>query len=826
MMREKTLVLAMFFSCTLQPAHSAASSGRWIPTAAKIGVRSIWERPAFPLRLRGGDRQPPSLERNVTDTDVVRVLAHMLTPDSNQIRAAEEEMDHMVRQQAAGCCRGLLACMLRNGTAIELRQLAAVLLRRRIGEMWEMLSEQQQCDVQQRLGDALVDDLAASSAKLRRLLALCIAAVTSLSSTVLQLDALVERVLAAAASKEGPPTVAVAAISILEMLMESMASDMHRHLAKIHDVAIAGLDHTQGEVRMSSVKLGSSLLVQTLGRTDPGFTAELVQRLHALLSRAVNERDAVSVHCILLSLAEVVPYAWGNEACDRTQDMLSLALNVTVEASMPLVVCESAALFVVELVQCQTHVIIDQRLFASITRSLTAHACASLVHQVASTRDLHHLLRIARAADTHQAHPPFGSHVMEKRQDVLVGDDNEMSVERQSEAHGSAECEEDIQARCDITLRALRMVLSSDGCISAVTAFKHHVDVLCLGATNEQLGAKLLLVRMCSEASAACEEKPLISLNLVSLPPPLPSSSNVSDAPGCTSATCSGMPLSGVGCWVGLTCMSWQTNWALSTLVEGMVHSDGGIRRLALHSASGIVAALQLDWSQQNEQTLVQVLLKLAREAAAKPLLELSGSEDDTAAVVRALAVLMSRLDLQPAIHALLPDLVTVFAELLSSAAQQTGVPAHVQKAALESLSAVARVAKGQMPDRLLSTCFEAIDPFLLGQSGPDCGSEAQEDSLVTEREVWVASIECLGALAMAGTWNTAAMQQHAVSMVERLLLALTDADADDSSVREAALAALPHLAHALGDTFYPFLPVVRLTCRTFRDFFSFAVAA
>ena len=52
-------------------------------------------------------------------------------------------------------------------------------------------------------------------------------------------------------------------------------------------------------------------------------------------------------------------------------------------------------------------------------------------------------------------------------------------------------------------------------------------------------------------------------------------------------------------------------------------------------------------------------------------------------------------------------------------------------------------------------------------------------------------------------------MRNHAVWMMERLLLALADDDGDDACVREAALAALVHVARALDDTFYPFLPLV-----------------
>ena len=321
-------------------------------------------RPAFPLRLRGGSAGAKLQSgTNVTDVDVVRVLAHMLTPDSDKIRAAEEEMDEIIRKQPANCIKGLLVCMLCEGTAMELRQLAAVLLRRRINDMWAKLSDEQQNDVQLRLGDALVENLASTSVKLRRLLALCVSSVAALSSTAVQLDSVVERILSVANSTEASPTSAAVAISILEMLMESIAHDMHRHIPQVHEATLAALQHTHADVRTSSVKLASTLLVHALGRTNAGFSGELMQRLHSMLARAVVECDSATADCIFQSLTEVVPFVWDLEACTRTQHMLTLALNVTAQAAMPLKVRERASLFIVELVQCQAHVLRDQRAF-------------------------------------------------------------------------------------------------------------------------------------------------------------------------------------------------------------------------------------------------------------------------------------------------------------------------------------------------------------------------------------------------------------------------------------------------------------------------------
>ena len=139
---------------------------------------------------------------------------------------------------------------------------------------------------------------------------------------------------------------------------------------------------------------------------------------------------------------------------------------------------------------------------------------------------------------------------------------------------------------------------------------------------------------------------------------------------------------------------------------------------------------------------------------------------------------------------------------------------------ALQSLAAVAAVAKRRMPANLLSAALDAIDPILSGEAVAD-GAQGEEraggalghggvmSQHATERRLWVAGLECLAALAQAGAWDSDALDRHGLRMIERLLLALGDADPDDSAVREAALAALEHVAAALADSMYPFLPLV-----------------
>jgi hypothetical protein len=66
-----------------------------------------------------------------------------------------------------------------------------------------------------------------------------------------------------------------------------------------------------------------------------------------LWQRAVARSDADTADCVLVSLTEVVPFSWGDDACSRTPQMIDLALNVTACGTMPLALREHASLFVV-----------------------------------------------------------------------------------------------------------------------------------------------------------------------------------------------------------------------------------------------------------------------------------------------------------------------------------------------------------------------------------------------------------------------------------------------------------------------------------------------
>jgi len=271
-----------------------------------------------------------------------------------------------------------------------------------------------------------------------------------------------------------------------------------------------------------------------------------------------------------------------------------------------------------------------------------------------------------------------------------------------------------------------------------------------------------------------------------------------------------------------------QTSWALGTLHEALTYRHDSLGRLGLECAAGILAPLALDWSSSAVQDLSRHLVSRLEGipefgvAAGKASAE--AAEAEAAAVAHALAALMQRLEAprlgRPShLLNLLPELVSGLVHLLSghSAQQAAGGSSltrrRLELASLQSLTAVARASTRRLPPALLQAARAAIDPFVLSQlPAPRNSDETAHtgQTLVTERDLRAASLACLGALAAGAAWDKSSMQQHAVWMMERILLALDDDDHDDASVREAALAALVDAAQALGDTFYPFLDLVR----------------
>jgi hypothetical protein len=296
-----------------------------------------------------------------------------------------------------------------------------------------------------------------------------------------------------------------------------MAHDMHRHVGKVHEAALAAMQHAHSSVRLNSIKLASTLLIQSDGRINAVRSAPLMQSLHSTLVRAVDECDAATADRVFVALTEVVPFSWGTEACSRTQHLLDLALNATVDDRMPLDVCEHASLFIVELAQCQPHVLTDQHLFRSIVRRLTNEAWRAMLELAASSSNVDRLLSIVSSDESPSSDNPSASYVQEKREDML-------ELAEQSVRDGgprvevrSADAIIDTEKRCINLVRTLRLLVQSDGVDEAVRALARQLRVLSSETTSQGQMVHVLLLRTCCEASLNSPLRGLQSMNMVRL---------------------------------------------------------------------------------------------------------------------------------------------------------------------------------------------------------------------------------------------------------------------------------------------------------------------
>jgi hypothetical protein len=457
---------------------------------------------------------------------------------------------------------------------------------------------------------------------------------------------------------------------------------------------------------------------------------------------------------------------------------------------------------VTELAQCHPHVLREHRLFVSVTQRLTNMACSALLDHAKHAKSA-----VEFALFTHSENPPssafgLGKHVLEKREDVLMQETNEKEGGKEKREDGLMQDDDVAHARktgetegadvdngdvdngdslateaekqCDVLVRALRLVLQSEGAKEAISACARQLDVICSSGSTRHRMVELVLLRTCSEAALAS--------TLQCLQPDVAAS-------------------------------------VLKKLVDAVdQESNMTIRRLGIQCAADILKALDLNWSHELLQRLLRRLLQDVRASAFRNTdnadntqntyledvrasaslsdahaqggaqggaveahksgaaeggeAEAEGGEaeavtmhsrdkthdtentdntdhTDNIASSRALAAIMTRVQIDPAVDELLPELVAVFGLLLSSTQGKIGANL-VQQAALESLAAVATVAKRRMPPHVLATALQAIDPFLLCQLATNRAPGNSEEGM-THRQIWVESIECLAALAIAG---------------------------------------------------------------------------
>jgi len=154
------LILCLFTAAPISLSSRNVPSARSGPPAfhARVArnplVLSGSFQPRGILVLRGGDSaedpveetliaEPPTEERAAEIREgLERILLRLMHPDSDTIRGAEKEFDAICSDPVAA--EQLAAIALDPPTADGLRQLAAILLRQRLTDLWGRMSAERQ----------------------------------------------------------------------------------------------------------------------------------------------------------------------------------------------------------------------------------------------------------------------------------------------------------------------------------------------------------------------------------------------------------------------------------------------------------------------------------------------------------------------------------------------------------------------------------------------------------------------------------------------------------------------------------------------------------
>ncbi|KAJ1476513.1 armadillo-type protein, partial [Baffinella frigidus] len=340
------------------------------------------------LVLRGGDSaedeadadaviaEPPTEEQAAAIREgLERILLRLMHPDSDTIRGAEEEFDAICSDPTAA--EQLAAIALDPAAPEQLRQLAAILLRQRVTDLWIRMSVERQDALQDGLISGVTGvGVTAPSKALRGELARLVGLTATLSPTMFKLQGVVKRAVAAAApGEEGGETqkdVRVAALELLGMLEETVGEELEAQRDSIDKVCEPALASTHPEIQRAAVKLAVSAAVRAHARegvSEAGPT--LLEPLYNVLARAVHDGDQEGAGTVLEGITDIVAMGWHAVDEKRVAPLVGIALEALSAArALSLRNRERAALLLAELATCRPDLLTDHHLVPKIVDAL------------------------------------------------------------------------------------------------------------------------------------------------------------------------------------------------------------------------------------------------------------------------------------------------------------------------------------------------------------------------------------------------------------------------------------------------------------------------
>lgn len=188
-------------------------------------------------------------EAYVPAQEVEGMLSRLLAPDTSTVRSAEHEANS--KMESVSFSTTLLGIALDESARLELRQMAASMLKRSLPAVWERMPSAKRSEVLEMVAASVMSD--ATTVALRRQMAVILGALTPLADSFMKLHGVVKSALEACRSEDVSKR--EVSLGLVQTLLSSIGIDMRPFAPEIFSACATSLVDVSSEVQRAAISL-------------------------------------------------------------------------------------------------------------------------------------------------------------------------------------------------------------------------------------------------------------------------------------------------------------------------------------------------------------------------------------------------------------------------------------------------------------------------------------------------------------------------------------------------------------------------------------------
>jgi len=177
------------------------------------------------------------------------LLSRLLAPDTSTVRSAEGEVDS--KMESVSFSITLLDISLDERARLELRQMAASILKRSLPAVWERMPSPKRSEVLEMVAASVMSDTTTTT--LRRQMAVVLGAITPLADSFMMLHRVVKSSLESCGSDEAAKR--LVSLELVFTLLSSIGKEMRPFAPEIFSACVDCLVDVSSEVQRAAISL-------------------------------------------------------------------------------------------------------------------------------------------------------------------------------------------------------------------------------------------------------------------------------------------------------------------------------------------------------------------------------------------------------------------------------------------------------------------------------------------------------------------------------------------------------------------------------------------